>query len=63
MYQLNLTEFTQAQFLKEYWQKKPVVIRQGFQNFTDPICADEIAGLAGEEQVESRLVYRQFIFQ
>ncbi len=59
MYQLNLTEFTQAQFLKEYWQKKPVVIRQGFLNFQDPICADEIAGLAGEEQVESRLVYKK----
>ncbi|MEW6999461.1 cupin domain-containing protein [Colwelliaceae bacterium BS250] len=59
MYELNLSEFTQEEFLRDYWQKKPVVIRQGFKNFVAPIEADEIAGLAGMAEVESRLVYKE----
>lgn len=59
MYQLNLLALTPAEFLQEYWQKKPVVIRQGFRNFVDPISADELAGLACEDEVESRLVYKK----
>ena len=59
MFQLHLSEFTQAEFLRDYWQKKPVVIRQGFQHFEDPISADELAGLACEEEVESRLIYKE----
>ncbi|TMM46359.1 cupin domain-containing protein [Colwellia ponticola] len=59
MYTLNLNQMTQQQFLDEYWQKKPVVIRQGFKDFVDPIAADELAGLAMEEQIESRLVHKK----
>jgi len=58
MYTLDLMQMTQQEFLDEYWQKKPVVIRQGFKNFVDPIAADELAGLAMEEQIESRLVHK-----
>ncbi|KGJ89880.1 cupin domain-containing protein [Colwellia psychrerythraea] len=58
MYTLNLKQMTQQEFLDEYWQKKPVVIRQGFKDFVDPIAADELAGLAMEEQIESRLVHK-----
>jgi 50S ribosomal protein L16 3-hydroxylase len=59
MYILNLNEMTHQEFLDEYWQKKPVVIRQGFKNFVDPITADEIGGLAMEAEVESRLVHKE----
>ena len=59
MYQLNLTEFTKEEFLRDYWQKKPVVLRNAFVDFQDPISADEIAGIACEEAVQSRLVYRK----
>ena len=59
MYTLNLKQMTKQEFLDEYWQKKPVVIRQGFKNFIDPIAADELAGLAMEEQIESRLVHKK----
>ncbi|MCK5819162.1 MAG: cupin domain-containing protein [Psychromonas sp.] len=45
-------------FLDNFWQKKPTVIKQGMINFQDPIQPDEIAGLAMEEEIESRLVYR-----
>ncbi|ALO35100.1 cupin [Colwellia sp. MT41] len=59
MYSLNLQQMTQQEFLDQYWQKKPVVIRQGFKDFVDPITADELAGLAMEEQIESRLVHKK----
>lgn len=59
MYQLNLSEFSREAFLREYWQKKPVMIKQGFLNFKDPISAEEIAGLACEEEVQSRLIQRK----
>ena len=59
MFTLDLNQISQNEFLKEYWQKKPVVIKQGFKNFVDPILPDELAGLAMEEAVESRLVYKK----
>ncbi|MFW5825256.1 MAG: JmjC domain-containing protein [Marinobacter sp.] len=46
-------------FLKEYWQKKPLVIRQAFPDFRSPVSADELAGLACEEAVESRIVVEE----
>lgn len=55
-YQLN---FSWPEFIRQYWQKKPVYIRQGLKNFQDPITADELAGLALESTVDSRLVSHQ----
>ena len=46
------------QFLREYWQKKPLVIRQAFPGLESPVSADELAGLACEEAVESRIVIK-----
>lgn len=43
-------------FLRDYWQKKPLLIRQAYPGFECPIDADELAGLACETEVESRLV-------
>ncbi|RZF94273.1 cupin domain-containing protein [Pseudoalteromonas sp. CO302Y] len=56
MYQLTINSLTQEQFLAEYWQKKPLLIKQGFTDFTDPIEPEELAGLAMEESIESRIV-------
>jgi len=56
MFELN---FEINQFLETYWQKKPALIKQGFVDFQDPIAVDELAGLAMEEDLESRLVYQQ----
>ena len=44
------------QFLSEYWQKKPLLIRQAIPNFACPVSPDELAGLALEPEVESRLI-------
>lgn len=43
-------------FLTEYWQKKPCLFRQAFPDFHPLLEADELAGLACEEDVESRLI-------
>ncbi len=56
MYQLTINSLTQEQFLAEYWQKKPLLIKQGFKDFSDPIEPEELAGLAMEESIESRIV-------
>jgi 50S ribosomal protein L16 3-hydroxylase len=55
-YLLELHDLTVEQFLAEYWQKKPLLIKGGFTNFIDPISPDELAGLAAEEEIESRVV-------
>lgn len=52
-YQLNLNW---PEFLEKYWQKQPVVLKNAFPNFVDPITPDELAGLAMEVEVDSRLV-------
>jgi len=59
MFTLDLNQMSQNEFLTKYWQKKPVVLKQGFKDFVDPIEPDELAGLAMEESVESRLVYKK----
>jgi 50S ribosomal protein L16 3-hydroxylase len=43
-------------FLKEYWQQKPLLIRNAFPDFKSPIDPDELAGLALEEDIESRII-------
>ena len=45
-----------ARFLAQVWQKKPLLIRGGVPNFCDPLTPEELAGLACEDGVESRLV-------
>lgn len=56
MKQLPLGDMSLSTFLEQYWQKKPLVIRNAIANFTPIIDADELAGLACEEEVESRLI-------
>ncbi|MGB2883573.1 MAG: cupin domain-containing protein, partial [Rhodoferax sp.] len=59
MLKLSLADFTLEHFMQHYWQQKPVVIRQGFKGFQDLISPEELAGLACEEAVDSRLVYKK----
>ncbi len=48
---------TPRDFLRDYWQKKPLLIRQALADFRDPISPEELAGLACEQEVDSRLVF------
>jgi 50S ribosomal protein L16 3-hydroxylase len=52
-WELNLDR---EQFLARYWQQKPLLIRGAIDNFTPPVSSDELAGLAFEEQIESRII-------
>ncbi|KTF09568.1 ribosomal protein uL16 3-hydroxylase [Pseudoalteromonas sp. H103] len=56
MYQLKINNLSEQEFLTHFWQKKPLLIKQGFSNFNDPIEAEELAGLAMEQSIESRIV-------
>jgi 50S ribosomal protein L16 3-hydroxylase len=51
-----LGDMSAETFLRDYWQKKPLLIRNAFPDFEPPVSADELAGLACEDDVESRLV-------
>ncbi|SFD06166.1 cupin domain-containing protein [Pseudoalteromonas denitrificans] len=56
MYQLKINNLTHTEFLSQHWQKKPLLIKNGFSDFEDPITAEELAGLAMEESIESRII-------
>ena len=56
MYQLDLGSLSIEAFLRDYWQQKPLLIKGGFTPFADPLTADELAGLALEDDIESRIV-------
>lgn len=51
--ELNLDRET---FLARHWQKKPLLIKNAISGFTPPCSSHELAGLALEEEVESRLI-------
>ena len=53
----SLKNFDQETFLREYWQKKTLLIKGGLAGWQNPISADELAGLALEDHVESRLIH------
>jgi 50S ribosomal protein L16 3-hydroxylase len=47
---------TPAQFLRDYWQKRPLLIRGAFADFATPIAPNDLAGLACEPLALSRLI-------
>lgn len=49
-------DFDVAVFLRDTWQQRPLLVRGAFRDWTNPLEPDELAGLACEESVESRLV-------
>jgi 50S ribosomal protein L16 3-hydroxylase len=51
-----LGDITPAQFLRDYWHKKPLLIRQAIPGFKPLLPFDQLAELATKDYVESRLV-------
>ncbi|MFA5548887.1 MAG: cupin domain-containing protein [Porticoccaceae bacterium] len=47
-----------AIFLRDYWQQRPLLMRGALPGFRSPLDGDELAGLALEDEVESRIVIR-----
>lgn len=54
-----LNNLTPTEFLAEYWQKKPLLIRQAIPSFKGLLNPNELAGLACEEDVEARIIERK----
>ncbi|STX50784.1 cupin [Legionella busanensis] len=53
---INFKTLAVSDFLRSYWQKKPLVLENALPNFNQPLSADELAGLAMDDEIESRLV-------
>ena len=53
---LQLANFDRDDFLAHYWQKKPLLIRQALPDLETALSPEELAGLACEQGVHSRLV-------
>jgi 50S ribosomal protein L16 3-hydroxylase len=47
---------TPAQFLRDYWHKKPLLIRQAFPGFQPLLTREALCGLAACDDVESRMI-------
>jgi 50S ribosomal protein L16 3-hydroxylase len=45
-----------SQFMKRHWQKKPLLVRGALPGFSPLLARSELFGLAGRDEVESRLV-------
>ena len=53
---MELENFDIDGFLRDNWQRKPLLIRNPWKQWSNPFEPDELAGLACEVEVESRLV-------
>ncbi len=51
--------FTPQQFMRRHWQKKPLLVRQAIPGFQPLLDRASLFRLAGEPQVESRLVQQK----
>ena len=49
---------TPETFLRDYWQKKPLLVRQAIPGFTQLLSSDELFALAARDEVESRIISR-----
>ena len=47
---------TTNEFLRDYWQKKPLYIPAALNHFNDPLEPEELAGLACEEEIAARII-------
>jgi len=61
-YNVAMTKFpilgalTPAQFLRDYWHKKPLLIRQAIPGFQPLLPREALFALAAQDDVESRLI-------
>ena len=53
---MQFDKFDAGVFLRDFWQKQPLLIRNPWTGWSNPLDPDELAGLACEEGVEARLI-------
>ena len=51
-----LAGLSPVQFMHKHWQKKPLLVRQAFADVQPPASLKDLAALAAQDDVESRLV-------
>ncbi|CAB0149935.1 50S ribosomal protein L16 3-hydroxylase [Pseudidiomarina piscicola] len=52
-------QLNREEFLRDYWQQQPLLIRGGMAPFADPIAPELLAGLAMEDGVDARVIRQQ----
>ncbi|HTS84879.1 MAG TPA: cupin domain-containing protein [Usitatibacter sp.] len=52
-------KFDRAAFMRRYWQREPLLIRQAFPAFADPLSPREVLEAASNDETNSRLVVRR----
>jgi len=50
---------TPSEFMRHYWQKKPLLVRQALPSLKPPISAAALKKLSRRDDVESRLIWRE----
>ena len=53
---MPLEEEKAEKFFREFWQRKPLLMRNAIPNFICPLDTDELAGLACEDEFNFRLM-------
>lgn len=53
---MTLQNFDVEHFLEHHWQRKPLLIRGALPSWENPLEPNELAGLACEDDIESRLI-------
>jgi len=46
-------------FLRDYWQKKPLLVRKALPDFTGLLIPDELINLACRDDAQSRLIVQR----
>lgn len=49
---------TPEEFMRDYWQRKPLLIRQAIPGFVPSLSIEDIHELVTREEVESRMIWR-----
>lgn len=52
-----LGDISPAEFMRDYWQRKPLLIRQAIPGFKPSLSIADIKNLVRREEVESRLIW------
>lgn len=55
---MQFADFDVDMFLRDHWQKRPLLIRNPWASWHNPLEPDDLAGLACEPDVEARLITR-----
>ncbi|MDP1559329.1 MAG: cupin domain-containing protein [Nitrosomonas sp.] len=56
---ISLGELSPEKFLRDYWQKKPLLVRNAISDFQDLLTYEELINLACQEDSQSRLITKR----